>query len=489
MRKTEPNYAAGLMAMILEIIFILAGFSGSVQAGLVLQHNGASYGFFGESYLEAKGTHSQGRLCPLNDDGTINEADCSWFRVDISKAIDKAQLHSFGAYGNYVFFERGQPYLRQSLYDANGVDSWYRSCPIVGERVDWSQCENRWQYFDVTSVGFGPLKAYGSFTYDVGWQKYLVQHLIGVDNQIMGRTCPTRSDGKVDWGACHEWHRVQDIPGLYGKRFSSYGAYTYNQGDQTFLRQVLIEDSGQVEWDRTCELEDGMLTAFTMWGIVSVEPEYSLDVHCGCGWLRRDLGKGDWVPDEKGKKPQAFAGYDAFYVSRKEMVQRQLKEMIKAELEGYGVGTTGGLGGDILIVTSSADSGEGTLRWALDRAASTPGPHIIVFAFDGTIALGSPLRVPSNTTIEGRGRNKVNIPSKTLAEDRSHYLFCSGERRRPLRSSFLRNREPFWRGPTLFCKGYEFVFAEYVMRGSQGIIPRRLRALRRNEGGSLFPDC
>lgn len=70
--------------------------------------------------------------------------------------------------------------------------------------------------------------------------------------------------------------------------------------------------------------------------------------------------------------------------------------------EGYGARATGGLGGRFIDVTSDQDAGPGTLRAALAQAKK--GPSWIRFASDMTIVLKTQLRVPSNVTIDGRGR-------------------------------------------------------------------------------------
>ncbi|MFA6581883.1 MAG: pectate lyase, partial [Paludibacter sp.] len=68
--------------------------------------------------------------------------------------------------------------------------------------------------------------------------------------------------------------------------------------------------------------------------------------------------------------------------------------------EGFGRYTTGGRGGSVYHVTSTADDGSaGTFRWALNR----PGKRTIVFDVSGTIHLTSALSISTpNVTLAGQ---------------------------------------------------------------------------------------
>ncbi len=89
--------------------------------------------------------------------------------------------------------------------------------------------------------------------------------------------------------------------------------------------------------------------------------------------------------------------------------------------QGFAQGVTGGRGGREVWVTSLADTGPGTLREALGRS----GPMWVRFAVDGVIQLATPIRIPSNTTVDGRGAS-ITVTGKTLRVDGTSNVILTG---------------------------------------------------------------
>lgn len=78
---------------------------------------------------------------------------------------------------------------------------------------------------------------------------------------------------------------------------------------------------------------------------------------------------------------------------------RQADESIAfPSAEGFGKYTTGGRGGKVFVVNNLNDSGEGSLRQAVEAKM----PRMVVFAVAGTIHLNAPLVIKSDITIAGQ---------------------------------------------------------------------------------------
>jgi len=87
---------------------------------------------------------------------------------------------------------------------------------------------------------------------------------------------------------------------------------------------------------------------------------------------------------------------------------------------GFGASTLGGFQADstMVHVTSLADDGAGTLREALQSADA---PRVVLFDVDGTVELLSALVLPSNITVDGRGRD-ITLRGKGLRTGGSDHI-------------------------------------------------------------------
>lgn len=99
-----------------------------------------------------------------------------------------------------------------------------------------------------------------------------------------------------------------------------------------------------------------------------------------------------------------------------------------SQREGYGRNTTGGLGGYYAEVTSDLDDGSaGTLRSVINLARTRP--TWITFSRDMTINFpikSYPIGLPSNITIDGRGRNiLIQGPGFTISGGKSNIIITN----------------------------------------------------------------
>jgi len=136
--------------------------------------------------------------------------------------------------------------------------------------------------------------------------------------------------------------------------------------------------------------------------------EVCASVNLGCAEVWDNID-GECAPNTSNPELgcEVLTGHDSDYCvcsgpvgeTPKKVSETEAYEDLLTEVVGFGASTTGGQGGTVCTVTSSSNSGSGSLRSCVDSAN---GPLWIRFSTDVEIALDSSISLPSDITIDGR---------------------------------------------------------------------------------------
>lgn len=171
--------------------------------------------------------------------------------------------------------------------------------------------------------------------------------------------------------------------------------------EQYTVRLVTAEDEGLVE------LQYETVASSTFEGL-EAGVSYVCKVRAMAGMEYSQFASSEPVVAEGTSDPGTDPGtdpdpdpvegaYEAMLIPAAEDVHKETLAFPGAE--GGGMYTTGGRGGSVLHVTTLADSGEGSLRWAVSQS----GPRTIVFDVAGIIHLQSRLDIKNgDLTIAGQ---------------------------------------------------------------------------------------
>jgi pectate lyase len=161
-------------------------------------------------------------------------------------------------------------------------------------------------------------------------------------------------------------------------------------------------------WELCSSTADSCTAVFTD-GAGCHEVCNSVNLGCSEVW---DNINGECAPNSSNPELgcDVLTGHDSDYCvcsgpvgePPEESSETEAYEDLLTELVGFGANTTGGKGGTVCTVTSTANSGSGSLRSCVDSAS---GPWWIRFAVDGKIALSSRIDLSSNLTVDGRDRS------------------------------------------------------------------------------------
>lgn len=191
-------------------------------------HHEGRVEWFIQSLDDKNGVAGWWRQCPVNKDGSIGWSKCA----DWKSATVASPLDSVGARAFFVYENRGEQVLSQSIYGKSGKDAWLRTCPISNtDGILWNLCKT-WSYFDISGTRGKGNERYGAmtmFVYNDGQSitstlkppyvasqnmeftsifgtPRLAQRLFDINSvDEYWRTCPIDMTVGILWNQCSEW--------------------------------------------------------------------------------------------------------------------------------------------------------------------------------------------------------------------------------------------------------------------------------------------
>lgn len=204
--------------------------------------------------------------CTEATDGTFPTSACG---TGCGTTTPPAGSERYKAYEAFSYKSGNDTYAAQSLIAENGKDSWYRACKVnaTGNSFTFSGCSSSWSPIDLTNAVSGnsqPFRSYGAYSYEVENKTYVVQSLVADDGvSSWFRTCQIlvneQTPNQFSFGdTCSSWSPV-NLSGIVSgiSSFRGYEAFSFKNGNNTYVAQSLIADNGTDSWFRTCKVNHG----------------------------------------------------------------------------------------------------------------------------------------------------------------------------------------------------------------------------------------
>ncbi|MEO7110072.1 MAG: hypothetical protein ABI183_06515 [Polyangiaceae bacterium] len=212
--------------------------------------------------LSQDGTELKSRFCPVKTEGGVNFNDClPWNRAQSLSDLALSDVGPVRSFSTYLFADESQkPVLAQVVFDMAGTERVERTCPIVGNIVDWADCSN-WLALEESASALG-VPQQGAFDDEVvvpyvdkqGNPQFTQQLITPSGDAAWARTC-TMTDGQIPGigGTCPFAPQVRlSALGIHFDAVQGVGGYQYTDGEARIYAQTAIAADGVSASRRLC---------------------------------------------------------------------------------------------------------------------------------------------------------------------------------------------------------------------------------------------
>jgi hypothetical protein len=212
--------------------------------------------------LSQDGTEVRSRFCPVKPEGGVDFGDClPWSGAQSLSDLALADVGPVRSFSTYLFTDETQkPVLAQVVFNMAGNERVERTCPVVGNIVDWTDCSS-WLALEESAAALG-VPQQGAFDDEVvvpyvdkqGNAQFTQQLITPSGDAAWARTC-TMTDGQIPGigGTCPFAPQVRlSALGIHFDVVQGVGGYEYIDGTSRIYAQTVIAADGVSASRRLC---------------------------------------------------------------------------------------------------------------------------------------------------------------------------------------------------------------------------------------------
>jgi hypothetical protein len=231
-------------------------------AGVVLTDSKSAAQRLQQWVLSQDGTEVKSRFCPVKLAGGVDFGDClPWTAPQSLADLALADVGPVRSFSTYLFTDVSQkPVLAQVVFNLAGTERVERTCPVLGDVVNWTDCSS-WLALEESAAALG-VPQQRAFEDEVvvpyldkqGNAQFTQQLITPSGDAAWARTC-TMTDGQIPGigGTCPFAAQVRlSALGIHFDAVQGVGGYEYTDGGARIYAQTVIAADGISASRRLC---------------------------------------------------------------------------------------------------------------------------------------------------------------------------------------------------------------------------------------------